>query len=313
METRYLKSLLAVVDSGSIADAARIEHLTAAAIGQRVQALERELGFALLSRSGHTARPTQACLALLPRARRLVREAALLKGDASADGLAGTLRIGAISTALTGMLPAALRALTQAAPAGRPAIVPGTSRALFQMLQAGELDAAVVVDPPFVLPKMLRAVTLRREPLVMLAPKQRASGAPGAAGASMMPGAVAPSARARPAALLRALPYIRYDPDAWGGRHASQWLADQAIEPSVLCDLDALEAIAMLVADGMGVALVPRWSGIERFTGECRLVPIDGAAYERSIVLLTNQEPDLPAMLAILERALAAPPARAKG
>lgn len=307
METRYLKSLLAVVDSGSIADAARIEHLTAAAIGQRVQALERELGFALLSRSGHTARPTQACLALLPRARRLVREAALLKGDASADGLAGTLRIGAISTALTGMLPAALRTLTQAAPAGRPAIVPGTSRALFQMLQAGELDAAVVVDPPFVLPKMLRAVTLRREPLVMLAPKRRASGA------SMMPGAVAPSSRARPAALLRALPYIRYDPDAWGGRHASQWLADQAIEPSVLCDLDALEAIAMLVADGMGVALVPRWSGIERFTGECRLVPIDGAAYERSIVLLTNHEPDLPAMLVILERALAAPPARAKG
>lgn len=56
METRYLKSLIAVVDSGSIADAARAEHLTAAAVGQRVQALERELGFALLSRSGHAAR-----------------------------------------------------------------------------------------------------------------------------------------------------------------------------------------------------------------------------------------------------------------
>ena len=33
------------------------------------RALERELGFALLSRSGHAARPTQACVALLPRAR----------------------------------------------------------------------------------------------------------------------------------------------------------------------------------------------------------------------------------------------------
>ncbi|WP_275405948.1 LysR family transcriptional regulator [Delftia lacustris] len=147
METRYLKSLIAVVDSGSIADAARAEHLTATAVGQRVQALERELGFALLSRSGHAARPTQACVALLPRARRLVREAALLGSDASADGLAGTLRIGAISTALTGMLPAALRKLTQAAPQCRPVIVPGTSRALFQMLQSGELDAAVIVAP----------------------------------------------------------------------------------------------------------------------------------------------------------------------
>lgn len=102
LEIRYLKSLIAVVDSGSIAEAARSEHLTAAAIGQRVQVLERELGFALLSRSGHSAQPTQACTLLLPRARRLVREAALLQGDASVDGLRGTLRIGAVSTVLTG-------------------------------------------------------------------------------------------------------------------------------------------------------------------------------------------------------------------
>ncbi|MBN3728708.1 LysR substrate-binding domain-containing protein, partial [Burkholderia sp. Ac-20379] len=181
---------------------------------------------------------------------------------------------------------------TREAPAGRPAIVPGTSRGLFQMLQAGELDAAIVVEPPFALPKMWRAVTLRREPLVLLAPRADDDGQ---------------ALRGRPATLLRSCPYIRYDPDAWGGRYASQWLADQSIEPAVLCDLDALEAIAMLVADGMGVALVPRWSGIERFTGECRTTPVPGAAYERSIVLLTRAEPDLPAMLAILERALAAP------
>lgn len=284
METRYLKSLIAVVDSGSIADAARAEHLTAAAVGQRVQALERELGFSLLSRSGHAARPTQACLALLPRARRLVREAALLGSDASADGLAGTLRIGAISTALTGMLPAALRKLTQAAPQCRPVIVPGTSRALFQMLQAGELDAAVIVAPPFELPKALRSVQLRREPLVLLAP---------------------PQARGRPATLLRSLPYIRYDPDAWGGRHAADWLADQGLEPAVLCDLDALEAIAMLAADSMGVGLVPHWTGLERFMGDCRMLPIAGAAYERAILLVTGAEPDLPRMAELLEGALA--------
>jgi DNA-binding transcriptional LysR family regulator len=284
LETRYLRSLIAVVDTGSIADAARQEHLTAAAVGQRVQALERELGFALLSRSGHAARPTQACLALLPRARRLVREAALLGSDASADGLAGTLRIGAISTALTGMLPAALRKLTQAAPQCRPVIVPGTSRALYQMQLAGELDAAILVAPPFALPKALRSVQLRSEPLVLLAP---------------------PHAHGRPATLLRSLPYLRYDPDAWGGRHAAQWLADQALEPSVLCDLDALEAIAMLAADGMGVGLVPRWTGLERFTGDCRMLPLAGVAYERAILLVTSAEPDLPRMAALLEGALA--------
>lgn len=283
MDTRFLQSLIAVVDNGSIADAARVEHLTAAAVGQRVQALERELGFALLSRHGHTAVPTEACLALLPRARRLVREAALLHGDADRDGLSGRLKIGAISTALTGMLPAALREFTHRAPRARLVIVPGTSTSLFQSLQAGDLDAALVVAPPFALPKTMRALRLRVEPLLLLAEK---------------------SARGSPAKLLGTRPYIRYDPNAWGGRHATAWLADHGIEPTVLCDLDALEAIAMLVTDGMGVGLVPQWPGIERFAGDCRVTPLAGPAYQREIVLLTNADAERPNLLEILAKAL---------
>lgn len=285
MEIRYLKSLLAVVDSGSIAEAARAEHLTAAAIGQRVQVLERELGLALLSRRGHTAQPTPACERLLPRARRLVREAALLPADASADGLGASLCIGAVSTALTGLLPRALRRFTQAAPEAKAVIVPGTSRALYRMLQAGEVDAALLVAPPFELPRTLRAVALRREPLVLLAPKGARGGA---------------------AALLRRLPYIRYDPSAWGGRHAAQWLADQGLAPPVLCDLDALEAIALLVSDGMGVSLVPRWPGIERFAGDCRAIAVPGAAYARTLVLASPLTPDFPQLLGLLEAGLLA-------
>src|SRR5258708_38361308 len=120
------------------------------------------------------------------------------------------------------------------------------------------------------LPRARRGGPGRRGPLVLLAP---------------------PQARGRPAALLRSLPYIRYDPDAWGGRHAADWLADQGLEPAVLCDLDALEAIAMLAADGMGVGLVPHWTGLERFMGDCRMLPIAGAAYERAILLVTSAEP----------------------
>lgn len=286
METRYLKSLIAVVDCGSIADAARTEHLTAAAIGQRIQALERELGIALLSRDGYTARPTQACVALMPRARRLVREATLLPGDADLDGLSGLLRVGAISTALTGMLPGPLRALTQRAPQARPVIVPGTSRGLFQALQGGDLDAAIVVMPPFALPKTIHCALLRREPLVFISDAKN---------------------RTSVASLLRRRPYIRYDPDAWGGRYAAKYLADSALEPTVMCDLDALEAIALLVSDGVGVSLVPRWAGIERFAGDCRVTQIPGGAYEREIVLLASAEPDRPNLLSILAEALQPP------
>lgn len=286
MDSRYLKSLIAVTDSGSIAEAARAEGLTAAAVSQRIQALERELGVALLSRAGHAARATEACLALLPRARRIVREVGLLAGDADDRGLTGPLRIGAISTALTGMLPAALRTLTRQAPGLRPTIVPGTSRSLYQALLAGELDAAILVAPPFELPKSLRVQLLREEALILLA-RQRLRGEVNE--------------------ILAQQAYIRYDPTAWGGLPGQRYLDDQGLRPALLCDLDALETIAMMVADGVGVSLVPRWNGLEKLAAGCRMHAIDGH-YARRIVLLTTAQGERPNMQRLLQVALAPQP-----
>ncbi|WP_432238996.1 LysR substrate-binding domain-containing protein [Herbaspirillum robiniae] len=288
MDSRYLRSLIAVADSGSIADAARAEGLTAAAVSQRIQALERELGFELLSRAGHAAKATEACIALLPRARRIVSEVALLAGDADDEGLTGTLRIGAISTALTGMLPGVLQTLTRQAPGVRPVIVPGTSRSLHQALLAGEIDAAILVRPPFELPRTLHARLLRQEELILLARRRL---------------------RGDAAALLQAQPYIRYDPSAWGGRPAQRYLDDQGLRPTLLCDLDALETIAMLVADGVGVSLVPHWNGIEKLAAGCRMEPLEGAGgglYRRDIILLTPAQGARPNMLRLLAEAIPA-------
>jgi DNA-binding transcriptional LysR family regulator len=283
MDTRYLKSLITVVECGSIAHAARIEGLTAAAISQRILALERQLGFELLSRVGHAAKPSQACLGLLPRARRIVREVALLAGDADGAGLTGQLRIGAISTVLTGLMPEALRALTVSAPGLTPVIVPGTSRSLYQALLSGEVDAAILVAPPFELPKALQAVSLRKEPLVFLSKEKSSISIP---------------------AQLMSQPYIRYDPDAWGGRYAEQYLADQGLKPTPLVDLDALETIAMLVTGGMGVSLVPYWSGFEQWGHQCAVSQIGNDRYDREIALISPAQTDRPNMISALCAAL---------
>ncbi|MBS4079342.1 LysR substrate-binding domain-containing protein [Pseudomonas rustica] len=283
MDTRYLKSLITVVECGSIAHAARIEGLTAAAISQRILALERQLGFELLSRVGHAAKPSQACLGLLPRARRIVREVALLAGDADGAGLTGQLRIGAISTVLTGLMPEALRALTVSAPGLTPVIVPGTSRSLYQALLSGEVDAAILVAPPFELPKALQAVSLRKEPLVFLSKEKSSISIP---------------------AQLMSQPYIRYDPDAWGGRYAEQYLADQGLKPTPMVDLDALETIAMLVTGGMGVSLVPYWSGFEQWGHQCAVSQIGNDRYDREIALISPAQTDRPNMISALCAAL---------
>ncbi|AKS05332.1 LysR substrate-binding domain-containing protein [Pseudomonas trivialis] len=285
MDTRYLKSLITVVECGSIAHAARAEGLTAAAISQRILALERQLGFELLSRLGHAAKPSEACLALLPRAKRIVREVGLLAGDADGGGLTGELRVGAISTVLTGLLPTALRTLTGLAPQLKLVIVPGTSRSLFQALLGGELDAAILVAPPFELPKAMRSVPLRNEPLVLLSKDKPSS--------SIL-------------SQLQTHPYIRYDPDSWGGRHAQRYLADNGLTPNPLMDLDALETIAMLVAEGLGVSLVPYWSGFEQWRQQCTVSRVTSARYDRDIVLVSPVQTDRPNMMNALHQALSA-------
>ena len=290
MDTRYLKSLIAVVESGSIAKAARLENLTAAAVSQRILALERLLGFELLVRVGHEAKPSLACMDLLPRARSIVNEVALLAGDADAQGLTGPLRIGAISTVLTGLLPQALRTLTRSTPQLKPVIVPGTSRSLYQALEANELDAAIVVAPPFALAKTFNTVLLRKEPLVFIANEPSSQ-----------------SIHVR----LQTCPYIQYDPDAWGGRHALQYLQDHGLSPTALLDLDALETIALLASEGLGVSLVPNWSGFERWAGSCVVEPVDDERYDREIVLISHTQGARARMVEALKRALLETPGNA--
>ena len=208
---------------------------------------------------------------------------ALLAGDADGAGLTGQLRIGAISTVLTGLMPEALRALTVSAPGLTPVIVPGTSRSLYQALLSGEVDAAILVAPPFELPKALQAVSLRKEPLVFLSKEKSSNSVP---------------------AQLMSQPYIRYDPDAWGGRYAEQYLADQGLKPTPMVDLDALETIAMLVTGGMGVSLVPYWSGFEQWGHQCAVSQIGNDRYDREIALISSAQTDRPNMISALCAAL---------
>src|SRR6476660_8326973 len=105
MDTRFLETFLMAVDHGSIAETARRLNLTAAAVAKRIRALESEIGAVLVTRSGRTIRPTEAGAAIIERARRFLAEARDFKSIAVADRPSGQLRLGPITSALTGLLP----------------------------------------------------------------------------------------------------------------------------------------------------------------------------------------------------------------
>src|SRR5215475_4048959 len=83
MDVRFLDTLLEVIECGSVAEAARRLHLTAAGVSQRIRSLEDEIGVRLVARSGRTMRPTAAAASILDRARIVQREVRDLKSIAA--------------------------------------------------------------------------------------------------------------------------------------------------------------------------------------------------------------------------------------
>jgi len=240
MDTRFVESFIAVVEEGSIAAAARRLHLTPAALSQRVRALEAEMGAALLRRAGRNVALAEAGFAILDQARALLQQTRDMRDSALSGSLAGELRLGAISTALTGLLPGIMAQMARTNPQIEVHVVPGISTDLYRRLVQGELDASVIVQPDFALPKTCGWLLMREEPLVVLAPGARRG--------------------AEPHALIASEPFIRYDRNQWGGLLADRYLREAHLHPRERYELDALDAIAVLVDRGLGVSLVPDWA-----------------------------------------------------
>jgi DNA-binding transcriptional LysR family regulator len=240
MDTRFLETFLAVAEKGSIAEAARRLNLTPAAVAQRVRALESEMNVALLSRSGRTVTATEAGISILPQARILLRQVRDLGSIATSDQPTGELRLGAISSALSGLLPTVLKVLMERLPGIEVYILPGTSEDLYRKVLDGDIDAAIITQPPFAIPKNCDWRLFREEPLVVLVP------------ASTLP--------RDPHAILASEPFIRYERTRWGGRLVDGYLRRAGIRPRERYELHALDAIAVLVDRGLGVSLVPDWA-----------------------------------------------------
>lgn len=240
MDTQFLQSFVMVVDCGSMAEAARRLDLTPAAVAARVKSMEEAMGTALVRRAGRTVKPTEAGLRILNHARGVLRDVRSLQALANDDAPFGEWRLGVSASALTGLLPPLLRGLYDKHPKLAVYMEPGNSGTLYQRVTAGMLDAAVIVEPQFTLPKSCGWQVLVEEPLCVLAPAAFA-------GRDALD-------------LLASEPFIRYDRTMWGGRMADAWLRAHHIQPQERIEIDALNAIATFVDQGLGVALVPDWT-----------------------------------------------------
>ncbi len=284
MDILFLKSLLAVLDHGSIAAAARTENITATAISQRIKTLESQLECQLLSRVGHKALPTEECLRLEPTARKIVSELQILKQEALSGELMGTLKLGAISTALIDFVPNLAQSIREDAPRSNLMVIPGTSSELYDRLLREEIDGALLVEPNFKLPKFLHSTLISSQPLCFISKHNTA------------PDTIKQN--------LESKPLIVYDRESWGGKLAWEWISKTSNNNKILCEIDSLETIACMVEKGLGVAVIPKWSDLTTRYDVAICDTNNSTDFDRDIVFVSSRASPFQGLISVCKRNL---------
>ena len=240
MDLRVLRYFVTLADTLHFGRAAAALSMSQPPLSRQIRAFEDELGVELFLREPRGVRLTPAGTALLPQARRLLREADALTAGARelAHGEVGVVRLGFISTAAHNVLPRVLPAFRRTRPGIRLTLVEATTDAQLTGLRDDTLDAGVVVPP---VPVPLRCEVLLREPLIAALPRTR-----------RWP-------RRLPLETLADEPFILFP------RRAAPGLYDLIVGlcaragcvPRIEQEAIQMPTIVSLVGAGMGVALVP--------------------------------------------------------
>ena len=270
MNIRHLRTLVAAVDGGSFASAGEAIGVSHSAISLQVKALEEELGVALFDRSKRPPAPTARGRALADHARKTLDLFDAARAVATGELVAGKLVVGAVPTTLSSILPPALSALRDRHPALRIEVKSGSSAALSERLQAGELDVAVCTWPEKDPATELDWRHVATEPFVVVAPA-RAEGR-------------------TDAELLARHPFIWFNRKTWAGHSIEDELKAKKINVKSAMEIDSLEAISNLVSEGLGVSIVPLCKGRRAFSKRIRHLPFGDPPFRREIGAFTNSD-----------------------
>lgn len=267
---RTFQTFLAVVRHGSFAAAGQAIGLTPAAIGLQIRSLEQELNRQLFDRSARTAVLSAAGHQLVPAIEDLVRRYDTLTAGTDTDALSGTVVMGALVSALMGAFADALWTIKKQYPRLEVRLLAGQSDDFTRKVEHGELDGAVVVRSPHVLPPSLLWTPLYRESMVLVAPRQPHFDLP-----------------VEPLDVLRQCPFIRFDRNTWTGYLVSEVLRQCSVNPSDAMELNSFEAIMEIVRQGFGIAIVPKLANVDwsRDRG-LKIIPLPCADIGRDVGLL---------------------------
>ena len=168
MDLRHIRSFIAVYEEGSINRAAARLHCAQPSLSLQLRNLEESMSVTLFERHARGARPTPAaerfyqhCIAILGE----VESAEQHMRDWARE-IAGALTVGLIPTITKSVLPKVLPDYTERLPSVDIRVVEAYTGTLTDWVVSGELDFAIVTEPPDEEGLVLRA--LSAEPLALV-------------------------------------------------------------------------------------------------------------------------------------------------
>jgi len=238
MQTTHLRTLLAIKLTGSFTAAAVRVNLSHSAVSIQMKQLEQKLGAEVFEKDRRPAVLTPLGEEIVEKAREIVDLLDDLKSLASADDTQGKVTLGFVSTTLQTLVPVVLDRLRREFPDLQVLVHSGLSGQLAKAVEDHQIDFAYLSAPVQDYP-MVRLHEIGTEPLYLVTSKTNNS-------------------QSKVEDILRQNPFISFDRSTWLGEQIASHLAQRGLylEPEI--ELDSIDAIEHLVAEGFGVSILPQ-------------------------------------------------------
>ncbi|HAU4281905.1 TPA: LysR family transcriptional regulator [Citrobacter freundii] len=235
MDIADFRTIIALVETGTITAAANVLCRVPSAITTRVQNLESQLGTTLFVKSGRRFLPTNEGQALYDNALKIIELVTLAEQQIVKPMPGGRFRLGALDSMAATRLPEPLARLYQQHQSVKVELVTGISRTLLDAVLSHELDAAFIADAPA--DDRLERMVVYKEELVIIA------------------AANFPSIRSA-ADLAHTTLLVFSDGCSYRDR-LTTWFREAGIRPYRLAEMSSYHAILGGVSSGMGAGAIP--------------------------------------------------------
>lgn len=252
MELRQMRYFVRVVELGSMSRAALDLDMVQSALSQQISRLEGELSTRLLQRSSKGVVPTEAGMAFFREAQLTLRHAEQAARVAQQSRLTGTVSVGLAPTTASVLGVPLMRAMRERYPDVRLHMVESLSGHLSAMLNARQLDLAVLFHTDVA--RRWSVTPLLEEKLYLIRARQ---------------GLKANATVRIRMSQLKALPLILPT-----GTHGLRSTLDAAFaqarcKPTLVAEIDSLAILMDAVDAGLGATVQP-WAAVGRFADAAR-------------------------------------------